>query len=311
MSLISVIIPNYNHGQFLDRRIESILNQTFTDFEIIILDDASTDNSRHIIEKYRSDARVKLIVYNERNSGSPFLQWQKGIELATTDWIWIAESDDYCLPTFLEQLYPVYNLPGCVIAFNEAIWVNESDFEIKKPYYYQSFYTTGSTFIRQYMLAENRLVNAGQVIFRRSAAKNLLPDWLGYKQAGDYRFFCEVLAQGSVYASGSPQAYFVRHQQTVSSKHLDTDSTKDEITAVWNWMVSCNIVKRDDFRPAFRSKHVALDRLKNKIPSINYNKELVWLIMAGKQLQINISPLEIKAARLWQSLQYRYKHMVK
>ena len=103
MPTVSVIIPNYNHAPFLKQRIESVLNQSFQDFEMILIDDCSTDGSREIIESYRNNPHVSHIVYNDSNSGSAFLQWNKGIELAKGDWIWVAESDDYAEPTFLEH----------------------------------------------------------------------------------------------------------------------------------------------------------------------------------------------------------------
>src|SRR5207342_1807970 len=102
MATISVIIPNYNHAFYLKQRIDSVIQQTYSDFEIIILDDASTDNSRDVIEKYRHYPKVKHIIYNESNSGSTFSQWQKGIELASGKYIWLAESDDVADSTFLE-----------------------------------------------------------------------------------------------------------------------------------------------------------------------------------------------------------------
>src|SRR5687768_4023193 len=102
--LVSVIIPNYNHGSYLKQRINSILNQTFQDFEIILLDDCSTDNSVEIIEEYRSHTKITSINYNPINSGSTFLQWKKGIDLAQGEWVWIAESDDWCELDFLEVL---------------------------------------------------------------------------------------------------------------------------------------------------------------------------------------------------------------
>ena len=52
---VSVIVPNYNYARYLPMRIESILNQTFTDFELILLDDASTDESVSVLEKYRNN----------------------------------------------------------------------------------------------------------------------------------------------------------------------------------------------------------------------------------------------------------------
>ena len=91
---LSVIVPNYNYARFLNARIGSILNQSFQDFELILLDDCSTDNSREVLECYRNNPHVSHIVFNEQNSGSPFIQWMKGIELARGEYIWIAEADD-------------------------------------------------------------------------------------------------------------------------------------------------------------------------------------------------------------------------
>ena len=78
MPKVTVIIPNYNHAKFLPKRIESVLGQTYRDLEIIFLDDASTDNSLEIYERYAGDTRLRAI-FNASNSGSPFKQWQKGL----------------------------------------------------------------------------------------------------------------------------------------------------------------------------------------------------------------------------------------
>ncbi|MDO5340840.1 MAG: glycosyltransferase family A protein [Bacteroidia bacterium] len=70
--LVSVIIPNYNHARYLDQRIQTVLNQTYQNFEVIILDDKSTDNSLEVIAKYKVNPHISQIVINEQNSGSPF-----------------------------------------------------------------------------------------------------------------------------------------------------------------------------------------------------------------------------------------------
>jgi len=106
MPTVSVIVPNYNHARYLPRRVESILAQTYRDFELILLDDGSTDESRSILSEYGNDPRVKIEL-NERNSGSTFKQWNKGVGLARGKYVWIAESDDYADPTFLERLTEV------------------------------------------------------------------------------------------------------------------------------------------------------------------------------------------------------------
>lgn len=94
--LITVIIPNFNHAKYLRERIDSVLNQTYNNIEVFLLDDCSNDNSKEILMSYESSPLVKGILLNEENSGSTFRQWQKGFELAHGEYIWIAESDDYC-----------------------------------------------------------------------------------------------------------------------------------------------------------------------------------------------------------------------
>ena len=66
MPRVTVVTPNYNHAQYLPKRIDSILAQTFQDFELIILDDASTDSSREIIESYSKNQRAKAIFNQPR-----------------------------------------------------------------------------------------------------------------------------------------------------------------------------------------------------------------------------------------------------
>ena len=104
LPLVSVIIPNYNHAPYLKERIDSVLSQTYKEFEVLILDDCSSDESKEIIESYRNNKHISNIVFNEKNTGNTFIQWNKGISLAKGKYIWIAESDDYCENTLLEKL---------------------------------------------------------------------------------------------------------------------------------------------------------------------------------------------------------------
>ena len=101
---VSVIVPNYNHATFLVDRLDSILNQTYQNLEIILLDDHSTDESLNILRKYESHDKVVSLDINSENSGNPFLQWIKGVKKAKGEWVWIAESDDVNNPEFLAKL---------------------------------------------------------------------------------------------------------------------------------------------------------------------------------------------------------------
>ena len=76
---VSVVVPNYNHAPYLKTRIGSILEQTFQNFELILLDDCSTDGSADILRSYADNPHVACTDINTRNTGSPFAQWLKGI----------------------------------------------------------------------------------------------------------------------------------------------------------------------------------------------------------------------------------------
>src|ERR1700733_1271978 len=129
MCKVSVIVPNYNHARYLPKRIESILRQTFQDFELILLDDCSTDESRAILQEYAADPRVRL-EFNEVNSGSTFKQWNKGARLARGKYVWLAESDDYADERLLEKLIaPLEQDPSAVLCYCRS-WRVSDDGEL-------------------------------------------------------------------------------------------------------------------------------------------------------------------------------------
>src|ERR1700741_850078 len=114
---VSVIVPNYNHARFLRQRLDSIVGQTFQDFELILLDDCSSDDSQSILSNYADDSRVR-IEFNVVNSGSTFKQWNKGVRLARGKYIWLAESDDYADERLLERLVAMLDAePSSVFAY--------------------------------------------------------------------------------------------------------------------------------------------------------------------------------------------------
>jgi glycosyltransferase involved in cell wall biosynthesis len=100
----SIIIPLYNREKTISRAIESILNQTFQDFEIIVVDDCSTDHSAEIVHKLKVlDARIKYI--NNEINQERCISRNKGIQIALGKYICFLDSDDYHLPIHLETFY--------------------------------------------------------------------------------------------------------------------------------------------------------------------------------------------------------------
>lgn len=231
MQRISVIIPNYNHALYLKERIDSVLNQTYSDFEIIILDDCSTDNSREVIESYRDNPKVSHIVYNEQNSGSTFKQWKKGIELAQGEWVWIAESDDVAGQKFLETLLAHISLDNhLVLAFSSSMEINSYGedvkvvnwaYDISDRNWEEDYTLDGISEIKSHFFYKNIIPNASAVLFKKSAVDiSVFNTIQQMKFAGDWLFWVKLLEKGGVFYSSKIMNYFRYHDNT--TRHVKT-----------------------------------------------------------------------------------------
>lgn len=101
---LSVVIPNYNHARFLPRALDAILAQSLPPREVIVLDDASTDDSVSVIERYARKQPAVRLVRHERNLGV-VAGLNRGTELATSTYLHLAAADDYVLPGFYEKAF--------------------------------------------------------------------------------------------------------------------------------------------------------------------------------------------------------------
>lgn len=226
MPEVSVIIPNYNHAPFLKERIDSVLQQTYTDFEVIILDDKSSDNSKEIIEGYRGHQKISHIIYNEENSGSTFKQWIKGIELAKGNWIWIAESDDVAEIDFLSSV--VSQITGNIsLIFCQSTIINDEGIEDhflgQRLYPNKKFWEgfqgitqelNGQQFAVYHMYQFNQIVNASSVLFQKNLA-TLDGELLSYKLCGDWYFWLSLLKNGDAIYIHKVLNHFRKHTGTV------------------------------------------------------------------------------------------------
>ena len=250
MPTVSVIVPNYNHASFLNQRIDSILGQTYQDFELILLDDCSTDNSRDIMEHYRNDPHVSHIVYGESNSGSAFRQWDKGIALAKGEWIWVAESDDYCEPFFLERLMgEVASVSDCVLAYSATYWVDQQGQKLwDTPHSDKVNIYSGHDFIRQKLAVCNSIANVSECIFRRDNFHPAESD--RYEQmrlCGDWFFYVLLAEQGSVVEVEEPLSYYRQHNSNISSEAEHRGLTFLEGADVLEYMIEHCGLKSGDY----------------------------------------------------------------
>lgn len=107
MSFFSVIIPLYNKENYIEETLKSVLNQDFTDFEIIIVDDCSTDNSLNKIAHF-SDSRIRIIK-KSRNSGLSAAR-NTGIQNSTCDYVTFIDADDLWEPFFLNEIFKLIKM---------------------------------------------------------------------------------------------------------------------------------------------------------------------------------------------------------
>lgn len=249
MPKVSVIVPNYNHAPYLKQRIESILNQTFQDFELILLDDCSTDGSREIMESYRDNPHVTHLVYGETNSGSAFRQWDKGIELAQGKWIWVAESDDYAETTFLERMMnEVSRVPDCTLAYAATYWVDQQGNKLwETPDSDQTNVYQGKDFIRKKLAICNSIANVSECIFRRDCYRPTESHRYEHMRlCGDWLFYVLLAEQGTVIEVEEPLSYYRQHRSNISNDAEHHGLTFLEGADVLEYMIQhCGLKTKD------------------------------------------------------------------
>lgn len=235
---VSVIVPNYNHARFLRQRLDSIFNQTFQDFEVIILDDCSTDNSKEIIEEFRKHPQVSHIVFNETNSGSPFKQWAKGFDLAQGEYIWIAESDDWAEITFLEKMTnTIENYPDLSFAFCDSYIIYSNKTE-RKTLYKENSYKKGALFIKENMLKGTSVYNSSAALFRKNSLTKIKHDYQDFIGSGDYLFWIYLCEIGNVFYLSEPLNYFQQHESNTTKKNLFSGNVYKENFKIFTYLYS-------------------------------------------------------------------------
>jgi lipopolysaccharide biosynthesis protein/glycosyltransferase involved in cell wall biosynthesis len=235
---VSIIVPNYNHAQYLPQRLESIFNQTYQDFEVILLDDFSVDHSLAIFEKHVHRGDVQIIK-NEQNSGSPFRQWLKGLDLAKADIWWIAESDDISDPSFLETLLPAFDHPRVKLAYVNSHIIDETD-RVVGDYLGSEYLTTLSTTrwstsyripaeqeINDALGIKDTILNVSAVLFRKYKLDPIVRQTLNeMRSSGDWYFIVQAIKDGEVYYDARKLNYHRRHSESVIGKLLKSNKVE-------------------------------------------------------------------------------------
>lgn len=223
MAIISIIMPCYNGEKYIKSAIESVISQTYSEWELLIIDNNSTDNSANIISSYSViDSRIKLLVCGSK-SGTPAAPRNVGIEASTGKYIAFLDCDDIWLPTKLESQLPFFNNNNCAVVFS----------------YYKKMDENGN-------VSDNVITSPKQVTYKQLLNGDCIGNLTGmydiskvgkvYQKeihAEDYLMWLEILHKN----------FIAMNTNTVEGLYrVSTNSTSGNKlkSAMWNWNIFRN-----------------------------------------------------------------------
>jgi glycosyltransferase involved in cell wall biosynthesis len=198
MVLVSVIMPSYNHEKYVSKAINSVLNQSFKDFELIIIDDSSKDNSQRIISSFEEeDKRIKAIFHRSNLGIAKTLN--EGLGKARGKYVALMASDDVWLETKIEKQLSVLRDDESLVVWSEGQIIDEEDVP------------TGETFSQLYS-AENKMksgnlfeaivyknfILGSSIIFKKDLLEGIKFNE-GLKYYNDYKFYVDLAKKYSFY----------------------------------------------------------------------------------------------------------------
>jgi glycosyltransferase involved in cell wall biosynthesis len=219
---ISVCIPTYNGAKYLAEALTSVLNQTFTDFELIVVDDCSTDNTAAMVQSFRDD-RLKY-VQNPTRLGLVG-NWNKCIELSSGQYICIFHQDDVMLPENLaEKIKVLEENPTVGLVYSEVIQINAEGQIVLGWWYFKpeprpEVVQAGSKFFETLLLGPN-IVCCPSVVLRRECFEKLGGFDSRLPYTADWEMWLRVALFYDIAYLVKPLLHYRRHAQNETLKFL-------------------------------------------------------------------------------------------
>lgn len=245
---VTVIVPNYNYAQFLDARLDSIATQSYKDYECILLDDASMDNSAAVLEKWKEQLNAQLVI-NTVNSGKPCVQWKKGIEKAAGRFIWIAEADDLCDENFLESMLApfmdanvvlAYAIPSIIDAHGDVVHIDYRTNYLSyasKTRWQASFVCDGQQEITEALGVVNTIPNVSATLFRKPADSSIIDTSLEMRCSGDWMFYLRLAMTGRVAYVHTANASHRRHNKSIVAQDKENSILIEELLQIYAFVL--------------------------------------------------------------------------
>jgi len=210
MPLVSVVMPSYSHESFISEAIEGVLNQSCQDIELIIIDDASKDNSREIIKSYREkDSRIRAIFHNENKGIAK--TFNDGIEEASGKFIAITGSDDVWLKDKLEKQLEILGENEDLVVHSDSLIIDaQSNFVEKLPAKKRnaSKKKKSGKIFRE--LLWGNFICGSSMIFKRDNIKDIRFDEQ-LKYVNDYKFVLDLAIKYEYYFIPEPLVKYRIH----------------------------------------------------------------------------------------------------
>jgi len=182
--LVSVVMPTHNYGRFISQAIESFLAQTFKGFELIVVDDASTDDTAEVVRRY-DDPRI-VVVQREECGCSGVLARNDGLAVSRGELIAVADADDISVPDRLEwQVASFGENPDVDLLSGGLIPIDENGKQIGGPVF-KPVYDQPDLYRRELMRGRT-VISHGAMMFRRRVLKKV-PGYNDYISSGDFEF---------------------------------------------------------------------------------------------------------------------------
>lgn len=192
MSRVTVVMPVYNGERYLREAVQSILNQTYSDFTLLCIDDCSVDNSWSILQSF-DDSRIKII-QNEKNGGIAYTR-NRGLDIAESEYIALLDDDDIALPYRLEhEVKYLDEHPEIQVVGGHQRQIDENGIDQNK----QWSVCLNPDYINAYLMLNNTIVN-GSTLFRKEFVDKYHIRYKDYMYgAEDYMFWVECSVYGKI-----------------------------------------------------------------------------------------------------------------
>lgn len=223
--LVSIILTSYNHKEFLGHALDSIISQTYSNVEIIVVDDCSTDGSQQLLKEYKNIFPHINLYLLEKNTGSYVNSSNYGAGLAKGDYINFAQCDDFSEPGQIEELVKIANEFSDVgVIYSRSFLVNHTGHIISDDYQNREIKfkkkCKKDAFLKGPLMLEFLsfscvLPNLSAAIIKRELFNSTGGLSTKYKVAADWAFWIELSFKTDFFYVSKPLNYFRQHSTTI------------------------------------------------------------------------------------------------